>query len=366
MSNVNISGYIVPWVLPNEKIPMHVTWTSDVFFDKIRVRVPPELKIDDILNVDEAELTENGAIITKVKLPIEGVPCYFGMVMSAPKILEKLKTAKEIKIEFIRSERVFYCLELYSRIFRPRLEISKYPEEIVLSDYSTKNKLPLNLKYVGFGDIELKIEAKIAGKIVSIGESIVYELMRRLWLSDVLKKKMEKTGRTLDKEKERQKKELWVEPAYVRKMAQELQEKIDKGEIPTAELDPVMVAELKEWLTDIKAKDKFMQILYEKTEELLLSLLLDLFERNPTNSVTLANAKTVIRTQIKAPVTELNLKLLYRDKIGNDYLPIEIRVPIIDKRTKETGMFIEIPILIEKWEDEPFMNVAKMKFLEGR
>lgn len=366
MSKVDISGYIVPWALPNEKMPMHVTWSPNVLFDKIHVKIPSDFKILDILNVDEAELKEHEAIITKVKAPIEGVPCYFGIVIFAPKIFEELKVAKRITIEFLRNEKTFYCLELYGRIFRPRLETLKFPREVELTDYPWKNKLPLNLRYVGFGDIELKIEATIGGRIVSMGESIIYELLRRLWLSDIIEKRMGKIEKTTDKERERRKRELWVEPAYIRKMAQELQEKVEKGIIPTEELDAEAIADLKEWLADVKTKDKFMEILYEKTEEMLLSLLIDLFEKNPTNNVKLKNAKTVIRTRIKAPVTELTLKLLYRDKIGNDYPPIEIPVRVRDRRTEVSGMMIEMPILIEKWENEPFMNVEKMKILEGK
>ena len=52
MSKVDIGGYIVPWALPNEKIPMHVTWSSDVSFDKIHVKLPSDFKLLDILNVD--------------------------------------------------------------------------------------------------------------------------------------------------------------------------------------------------------------------------------------------------------------------------------------------------------------------------
>lgn len=54
MPEVDIGGYIVPWALPNEKIPMHATWSPDVSFDKIHVKLPPDFKVVDILNVDEA------------------------------------------------------------------------------------------------------------------------------------------------------------------------------------------------------------------------------------------------------------------------------------------------------------------------
>lgn len=360
MSKVDISGYIVPWALPNEKMPMHVTWSPDVFFDEIHVKVPPDITIDDILNVDEVVLREHEATITRVKPPLEGVPCYFGMVVSAPKIFQELKAARKIEVKFIRKEETFYCLELYGRIFRPSLEM-KCPSEIELTDSLEKNRLPLSLKYVGFGDIELKIEATIGGQIVSVGESIVYELLRRLWLSDIIKKEQ---SEKVANQQQRKHKDLQLEPAYVRRIAHELQEKIDRGVIPTEEIDSEAVLELREWLTDAKTKDRFMEIIYEKTEELLLDLLVDLFKKNPTDNVRLTNTETVIRTKIRAPVTTLTLRLLYTDKMQNEYPPIEKKIQVRDKRSESGEFIIEIPIRIEKWEDEPFLNVEGMKILE--
>jgi hypothetical protein len=360
MSKIDISGYIVPWSLPNEKMPMHVTWSSDVFFDKIQVKVPPDVVINDVLNVDEVSLKEHEATITKVKIPFEGVPHYFGMVVSAPIIYPELKVARKIEVKFIRGEEVFYCLELYGRIFRPSLEILDYPKEIDITDSGGSNRLPLSVKYTGFGDIELKIQADIEGKIVSVGESIVYELLRRLWQSDIVKKKRREESSDLKSKKH----QVHLEPSYVQQMAQILQEKIDQGIFPIEEIDSGAIRDLKEWLTDVRTKDRFMEILYQKTQELLLDLIVDLFEKNPTDNVRLANTKTVIRTKIKTPVTTVTLKLLYRDNVGNEYPPIEKQIQVRDKRS-ETGPFIiEIPIHIEKWEDEPFLNVEKMKISE--
>lgn len=360
MSEVKIGSYIVPWALPNEKIPMHVTWSAGVLFDEIHVKIPSEFELIEVLNVDESELRGHEAIIRRVKPHIKGVPNYFGMVLRAPRIFEELRVARKIAVEFIREEKVFYCLELYSHIFRPRLENLKSPKEIELTDYRERNRLPLNLRYIGFGDIELRIEARIQGKLVSMGESLIYELLKRLWLSDVLVKEADADGKVIDSEREERKRELWIEPSYIRRMAEEVHERLEKGRISTDILDEEAVAGLKEWLADLKKREKFMEILYEKTEEMMLGLLLDLFEKNPTNNVKLENAKTVVRAKFKTPVTEITLKLVYKDKIGNIYEPIEIPISIKDLRTEKSGALIEIPILVENWQNEPFMNVGKM------
>jgi hypothetical protein len=363
VSKVDISSYIVPWALPNEKMPMHVTWSSGVSFDKILVKLPSDFKVVDVLNVDEAEITENEIMIRKVKPPLEGFPSFFGIVMTSPKIFKELKMARKIIVEFLRKEKTLHCLELYARIFRPLIEAREFPREIELFDQPEKNKLPLHLRYTGFGDVEVRFEAKFRGRIVSMGESIVYELLRRLWLSDIIEKTSEKPAKTVDKEKETRKRELWVDPAYIRAVAQKLEEKIEAGIIPTEELDAEAIADLREWLSDVRAKDRFMEILYEKTESMLLDLLVDLLERNPTGNVKLANARTMIRTRIKVPVTKLDITIRYKDKVGNDYPPIEIPVLVQDRRTEKGGMLVEMPIQVEKWESEPFMNVEKMESL---
>lgn len=363
MPETDIGGYIVPWALPNEKIPLHVTWSRDVSFDKIRVKLPSSFKVVDILNVDEAVVRENEVIIKKVKPFTKGVPSYFGLVIHCPTIFKELGVARKISIEFLRKEETFYCLELYARIFRPYLEVMKIPEEVELFDRPEKNKLPLHLRYSGFGDIEVNIEGRIHGKIVSIGESIVYELLRRLWLADIVEKSAEEPDRTIDKEKERRKRELWVDPAYIRTVAQRLEEKIEEGTVPAEELDAEAIADLREWLSDVKAKDRFMEILFEKTETMLLDLLVDLFERNPTDNVKLTNARTMIRTRIKAPITQLDIAVRYRDKVGNEYPRIEIPVQVNDRREERGKMLLEMPILVEKWESEPLMNVEEMKDL---
>lgn len=94
-------------------------------------------------------------------------------------------------------------LNLSARIFRPLLKVTDNIKEIELSDGREEYKLPIHLKYIGFGDIRLGIYAEIGGKIVSRGESILYDLLRLLWLSESPDDKIEDSTNILNLKKGR-------------------------------------------------------------------------------------------------------------------------------------------------------------------
>ena len=354
-----MEAYIVPWALPNEDIPLHVAWSEAEEFDTAQIKVPEDLNIVDVLNVDELKV-ENNVVTLKPRRSVVGTSNYFGMILSAPKTYNELKVAKKISIEFLHQNEIVGRHELHARIFRPYLEVMKAPERIELLDQEKARTLPLHIRYVGFGDIQIKIEATIGGRIVSHGESIIYELLRRLWLSGLFEEK------PIAQEKEelkRRKKELWVAPDYVKEIAEALQKTVETGIIPVEEINQEVVEVVKRWLTDIRTQEKLTEVLYSRVEDILLGLLIDLLDRHPTDNVKLSDAQTRIRTKIQAPIEHLTLRLRYRDLMGNEYLSVNIPIRIVDRRTAESGDVIDIPIVIERWEDESFMNVKDMKIV---
>lgn len=358
--NNDIAGHIVPWALPKENIPVYVELPKSFTFDEIHIKIPPDLEFIDFLNVESVRI--NGQIVKINKLitsKSEEAPIYFGFIIRYKEIPKKLKIARKIIIEFYYKNRILKKLELEARIFRPKIEVTDAIEKIELTDEIEKVKAPINLKYIGFGDVKLKIEAEIRGKIVSHGESIIYELLRRLWLSDVL-------GIEREKEKEDKKRRIHVEPDFIREISEQIEKKIESGDISGILdfIDEKDIEDFKRWLSDVKTKKKFMGVIYSRIEDLLLDLLADLLERHPTESVKLASSQTKIKTKIELPIEIITIRLKYTDKLGNEYPPVEIPIRIEDKRVKKKGTIIEIPIVIEKWEEEPFMNVAEMEIKE--
>lgn len=358
----NISeAYIVPWALPNEDVPLRVSWPQTEKIDEIRMVLPDHIKLVDVLNVDEVK-TENGLVLIKPRFSVNDFSNYFGAIVSSSKISNELKVSDQIRIEMLHENRLIESHELDVRIFRPCLEVVGSPETIELLDGQRTKTLPLHLKYEGFGDIQLKIEVTIEGRIVSHGESIIYELLRRLWVSGTLENDNDKQKMN---EKET-KKEIWIAPEYIKQMSEEIQRRLETGTIPTEEIDAEAIEEMKHWLSDVKNQEKLNEILYSRVEDILLSLLIDLFEKYPSDNVKLSDAQTTIRTKIQTPIQTMSLKIRYMDLIKNEYPPAEATIKIVDNRKDELGFFINIPIVIERLEDKPFLNVKDMKIDERR
>jgi len=357
----NVTSHIVPWALPKENIPINIEWSKDMVFDEIRIEIPDDFRFVEFLNVKEKEYNITGNIATissVIECTLPDAPMYYGFIVSSTEIPDKLKVAKKILVEFLRGDKAIKSLKLYARIFRPMLEVTKIVEKIELHDDQEKLEIPINLKYIGFGDIRLKIEAGIGGRIVR--ESIVYELLRRLWLSDVL------ADESVSEGNEGKRGKIHVEPTLLQEFSEQLGKKIENGDIAgmLGMIDEGDVEDFKRWLSDVKTKDKFMEVVYSRIEDLLLDLLTDLLERHPTDSVKLANARTKVKAKIELPIENIKIRLIYTDPIENEYPPIEIPIRIEDKRVKKRKTIIDIPIIIEMAED-PLTNVAEMKMEEG-
>ncbi len=310
--------------------------------------------------MEEVKILDNSAIINRViKSSLPNTPTYFGFLVSSTGIYDELKVAKKISIEFLHEKKIMESLNLYARIFRPSLEVTKEIDRIELTDEVEKCKLPIHLKYVGFGDIRLSISAEIGGKIVSHGESIIYELIRRLWLT-------ENSSNEKIIIEDGMKREISVDASDIRKISENLEKKIDSGDVSGVleMLDEKDIENFKDWLSNVKNREKFSEVVYSRIEDILLDLLSDLLDRHPTGNVKLANAQTKIRAKIKIPIEVIKIFLKYTDTIENEYPLIEIPIKVEDKRNGKYNTIIEIPITIEKWEEEPFMNVAEMK-IEG-
>lgn len=183
--------------------------------------------------------------------------------------------------------------------------------------------------------------------------------MRRLWLSE------NSPDETVIIE-DGMKRQISVDASDIRKITENLEKKIDSGDVSGVleMIDEKDIETFKEWLSNVKNREKFSEVIYSRIEDLLLDLLSDLLDRYPTENVKLANTQTKIRAIIKIPIEVIKIFLKYTDTLENEYPLIEIPITVEDKRNGKNNTIIEIPITIEKWEEEPFMNVAEMK-VEG-
>lgn len=356
--NNEVIGSIVPWALPMEVIPIHIEWTNDIIYDEIQIKIPDDFKFVDFLNVEDVKKLDNLAIVNRaIKSPLLEIPTYFGFLISSIRIHDELKIAKKISVEFLYKKEIIKSLSLYAKIFRPSIKATGEIDRIILTNDTENVVLPIHLKYSGFGDIRLNISAKIGGIIVSQGGSIIHELIRRLWLLE-----------TDDPDKiiiDESKKDITVDESFLQKIINDLEEKIESGNIDMSELlDDTQIKNFNSWLSNVKNSEKLLEVIHGHVEDLLLDILSDILGRHPTENVKLTRAQTRIRTKIRLPVSVIKIILKYTDVINNEYPLVEIPISIEDKRDQKTNTIIEIPIMIEKWEEEPFMNVAEMMIEE--
>jgi hypothetical protein len=341
--------HIAPWALPNEAMPIHISWDPQLNFDTVTVSIPEGFGFVEFTNVDQVRIEDRKAIIDKSMIRGSS-SSYFGCVIRCERIPKETSLQSTVVISFSSHDRVEFSHELLARIFRPQLDFISAPESIKLKDGDTVRSLPLRLRYTGFGDVQLRVEATIGGNIVSEGGSIAFEILRRLWLSEISEKEE-------DQAVAKKKETLKVAPEYVKKIAEEVQQIVDTGQVPSDMLDREALDGVKKWLQDADRKRVFMDVFYSRIEDMLLGMLVDLLESHPAANVRLVDPRAKISAQIRAPIEKLTLKLRYRDLLGNNYDSLELPIKIIDERT-EAKPVLDIPIVIEKWEDNPLLNVA--------
>ena len=354
-ANINepcIEGSIVRWALPRENIPFHIKINNELQFDKIIVHLPKDFKLVEAINVGEYKIDNDDITILSVKKAKGSPEIFWGLVVTYIKIPDTLKFSRTITIDIIKNNKKLHSFDMECRIFRPMLKVMTTPESIELSDEKNSNKIPLELQYIGFGDIQIGIEARIGGNIVSKGESLVYEVLLRLYERGLFKDEEEKKIPSVNK-----KNGLYIEPTFVSDIAEELQRIIDNNEIPSELLDEVAIEELKEYLSDMKNRENFTEIIFGEVNTLLLSILRDILERNPEENIELRDARTRIKTKIDTPIENIQLKISYRDLMKNEYEPTEVLIPVNDKLTTHKNTLIELPIKIEKIDNKPLLNV---------
>lgn len=344
--------YIAPWALAKESIPIHVSWKEGFDFTGVGIKIPEGFAFDDFLNLGEVKFDKRECFIEKSNIIGAGKSNFFGFVIRYERIPNEMRHIGKVQLDFksTTGQRKF---ELEARVFRPFIECTSAPSTIELKDDST-TELPLFLKYRGFGDIELTIVGRIGGKIVSRDSSVALEVVKRLWMAETSEEAKQSTEQQVEIAK---KQKLTVDDGYIREIADQVQRIIESGQLPPETFDKEGVEELTQWLQDTRKKGMFMDLVYTRIEELVLSMLVDLLQSTPASNVSMTEPNPRVWADIKAPIVDLHLFLKYSDHLKNNYDDVEIDVKVIDNRTKSKAV-IGIPINIEKWVDEPLHNVA--------
>ncbi|GAG26141.1 unnamed protein product, partial [marine sediment metagenome] len=255
------------WALPKEEIPINIKWRDRIDFDEILIKIHEDLELTEVINVEDYKERDNFLHVYKIK-EVDGVINYFGIVVMSKYIFKELKSMRKIEITFHKNSSIIYEEVLYARIFRPLLEIVNYPKVIIINDENPQN-IPLDLRYVGFGDITIKIIGEIKGRLVTRGKSFLYEIIKRLYASDSFKfdKKIRK---------------VTVSSDFLARTTIEIIKMFDD----VSDDEDEFMNELKRKLTSGDDVNKTLyEILPDKVEEVVLGMIVDLIDKNPTNNI---------------------------------------------------------------------------------
>ncbi|MEW6042930.1 MAG: hypothetical protein AB1608_01560 [Thermoproteota archaeon] len=344
------------WALPREEIPIHVKIAKDITskIEKATIDLPDCFELRDTINLSKFAIFDNRIEVHAIGKARKSEFDYFGIVISTKEPFTELKKEIPIKIKFEYNDGRSDESITYARIFRPLLEFEKAPENIVLTGESIEqSKIPISLKFTGFGEISLRAECTIGGKIVSVGTSVLDEVLRRIISEGIISDEEIKneTG-------------VHIDSNYIQNLITELKEKFQQDEEVQQMLkDQRITKEMADMLYDLSRENqaKLMNIFYKTVEGYLIKIISDILRRNLSNNLQL-ETDTKIQTTIKVPSTDVTIRFFYKDVIGNEYAPIEQKIQIIDKRENPSGFDVEIPLVVTKVdESKAYKNVGMMR-----
>lgn len=352
-SACKIKAEIPPWALPREEITFYVKIKKNLTISKIIIQIPEYFKIKDFINIEQFKQHKNQIDVLIIGKSSFTNYDYFGITIATKEPFNDLAVKSKISINLIESNNTTTQIETYARIFRPLLVIDKIPSRIPLNDVE-ETTLPIHLKFKGFGDISIRIEADIGGTLVSEGGASVmdrffYGFLRE-GIFDTELDKNDNNGIKINKTN------------FIRAF-DELKIKLrDPDYLKNLEKDKNITKEAIEWLRsfDYERQENFMKILYDTMEGYIIKKLTDILARNVSRHLQLDSGTNII-AEIKAQLTNLRLRIFYRDLAGNIYPPLETNVEIIDKRVNDAELHVAIPIDIEHVdESEAYKNVGVM------
>jgi hypothetical protein len=349
-----IESEIPSWVLPMEEITFYIKMKNEVDFSKIEITIPDCFEIKDFVNVIEHNAFGNMLEVTQIGRSKLSEKDYFGITIASKEPFDELAAQREIKIKMIETDGTESNISTFVRIFRPYLEIDQIPKEISLNDVE-ETSLPIHLKFKGFGDISIRIEANIGGSLVSEGGRSVMDRLFHGFLQEGLfdaeLEEVDEKGITIDKTK------------LVRAFDDFKGKLQDVEYIKELEKDKEITQEAIDWLKSFNETEqgKFMNVLYDTMEGYMIKKLTDVFARNVSRHLQIDSGTNII-AEIKAKLTELHVVIFYKDLAGNTYPPLKTTVSIVDKRENDAQLRVVIPIDIEHVNEEgAYKNVGLME-----
>jgi len=345
-------SFLAPWGLSTEELPMHILWSGPT--EEILIKIPSEVEIVDIYNLDENAVEEtnrdNEYRLAESDLVTSG---YIGLVLADNNQYSDPVVKHDIGVIFLNKDGEQAALEKSTHIIRPEIRVQDAPDEIRLTDESIPDSIEIEMEYIGFGMAQVAIEAEAEGEFVSEGESLLHDLLQAILETEIHKQDVDAMGEIPEEWKDESEVEVPQEEIeeIVRDMSnlarsEELTEEYGSEELMEVADALEEAEEMSETDSDVAA------VIYRFIETALLSSILNVVDRHPTENVSLENPTTKIRT--KARTTELEVKIRLRDNLENEYEPETVLIDVHDERESEAGVFeTEITTNWENYQVDP-------------
>ena len=327
----SFSGYIAPWGLPKENIPLHLKWDPSVTYDCIKINIPPDITLNEFFNVEQVTKIDDNYIVTKLK-----TPNFFGFTIASKSITIEPHEQKKITITFFLDNKMIFSKDFIANIYRPFVTFVEGPEKVTITEES-KESPQISLKLSGFGTIQIRNEVSTGGDFIPKADPLYRAIIRRLISTFGVDEKDEKTE-----------KGITIDQTFLQKTAKEYIERIRKRDFPL-DIETEDLKYFQEWVASAENRAKVMDVISKNIESQLVDALLFYFEKYPEESVSMPQGNPVML--IERATQKIIVRFRFRDAMMNEYEPIEFRIEVNDNR-KDRKQPLELPIKI-KWILEP-------------
>jgi len=353
MSKIKFKRYIAPWALPNEDIPLHLIWDNDFEFSNVKIVLPEDITLKEVINVENYEIKKNSILIPKKEIKCVNYPNFFGLVLNYTSFIEDLLLFRDVKISFIKNDDILrFETVLTAKILRPKIINKSKIEPIILEDSTTKIIVPLDLQCVGFGYIDLKLKALINKVQISIEKNIIEKIRENLEKNYKIIENSEEFNKIQKDDDGR----IYVNKESVDSFFNVLD---SYAKLIKTKKDPEkkekIGKKITEFFTENNVESRFVLDFFHE-------LFTQIKIRNKFENVLMRDSNLEIpHEHFNEFVESIVIFVEYKDPMENEYNDVEIPLSIIDIRSQHQNTNICFNIKIENIENDIFHNIDKIK-----
>lgn len=335
----DLSFYVAPWSLPGETIPLYVEWEPSEEDDiRFKVELPENSEFKKATNVKRMTKRKNLIYINELKN--DG---FFGVHFASPTEQEEVKESKKVVISSREHGKVIKKKVLSYQVVRPKLELDKCPDKIVVTDDTDLTEvLVVELRQLGSGFVRISVSVFAGGRILSSHEDLIWNFIKAMIEKEVLSKEELKEMRTdygmLEPTVE-------VGERLIGRLEEEFESIAESLPTLMDGIDLDMAEELAEVIREMDHV-KLVEIIVEQFERFLTGELIRTLNKYPGDRSMLVGGRA--STELSKSVDHIHISIVYSDSMGNEYEPVECEIGVKDNRTKHFGNLIPVNIIIKK------------------